>query len=305
MEKLLQPFLALALTAALAACGTDSGSSGGSSGTSDGDGSGFSLRLTDAPFDDAARVDITFTEVRLKKVSGGWVTIPVNAANQKINLAALQGTKSEALLSGEDVDADDYEELRLIVSTAAMANTIELSSGGVVELKIPGGSSGLKINGNFSISDMRPTSMVVDIDLRQSIIKAGPNYIMRPVLRLIDGDNFGHVRGKVDSALLTAPSCSDAQVDTFNAVYVYVGHNVSPDDINQRSNLNVDPITTTNITYDTTTSEYMYEAAFLPLGDYTIAFTCNSDLDDLDADDNLQFFNIQNVTVQVNDTMFL
>ena len=293
--------------AALTACGTDSGSSGGSSsGSSDDGGSGFSLRLTDAPFDDAARVDVTFTEVRLKKASGGWVNIPVNAARQKINLAALQGTKSEALLSGEDVDADDYDELRLIVSTAAMANTIELSSGGVVELKIPsGGSSGLKIKGNFSVSDMRATSMVVDVDLRQSIIKAGPNYIMRPVLRLINGDNFGHVRGKVDSALLTAPSCSDALVDTFNAVYVYAGHNVSPDDINQQSNQNVDPLTTTNITYDTATSEYMYEAAFLPLGDYTIAFTCNSDLDDLDADDNLQFFNIQNVTVQVNDTMFL
>jgi len=305
LKYLSRIFPTLVLAALLAACGTDSGSSGGDGGNAGDIDSGFSLRLTDAAFEDAARVDITFTEVQLRKTSGDWLTIPVKPA-QKIDLAALQGTKTENLLSNVKIDAGDYDELRLIVSTASMANTIDLIAGGVVELMIPsGGTSGLKLKGNFSISDSRPTAIVVDVDLRQSIITAGPNYIMRPVLRLIEGNNFGHVRGVVDSALLTAPSCSDAQVDTFNAIYVYAGHNINPDDINQQSNQNVDPITTSNITYDIATSEYMYEAAFLPAGDYTIALTCNSDREDLDADDNLQFFSIQNVTVQVNDTTFL
>lgn len=305
LQNLPRIFTALALAALLAACGTDSGSSGSDGGNASDMGSGFSLRLTDAAFEDAARVDITFTEVQLRKTSGSWLSIPVNPA-QKINLAALQGTKTEDLLSNVKIESGDYDELRLIVSTASMANTIDLVAGGVVELMIPsGGTSGLKLKGNFSVSDSRPSSIVVDVDLRQSIITAGPNYILRPVLRLIDGNNFGHVRGVVDPMLLTAPSCSDAQVDTFNAIYVYAGHNVNPGDINQQSNQNVDPITTSNITYDSATSEYMYEAAFLPSGDYTIALTCNSDREDLDADDNLQFFNIQNVTVQVNDTTFL
>jgi hypothetical protein len=127
---------------------------------------------------------------------------------------------------------------------------------------------------------------------------------MNPVVRLVKGDNFGHSRGIVDPALLTAPSCSDALVDTFNSVYVYNGHNVTPDDINQKSNKNVDPLTTTRIGYDAVTSSYMYEAAFLPAGDYTLAFTCNSDLDDLDRNDNLKFFNIQNVTIKLNNTKF-
>lgn len=295
---------ALTLAALLSACGTDSSSSG-DGGSSSGGGSSLSLRLTDAAFDDAARVDITFVEVKLRKASGGWVSIPVNPA-QKIELASLQGTKTAGLLLDVDVDADDYDELRLIVDTAPMANSIELTSGGVNNLMIPsGGSSGLKIKGDFTVSDTRPTSLVVDVDLRQSIITAGPNFIMSPVLRLINGDNFGHVRGLVNSALLTAGTCSDAQADSFNAVYVYNGHNVAADDINQSSTTNNDPVTTSKIVWDTSISEYVYEAAFLPAGDYTIAFTCNSDLDDLNADDNLQFFGIRNVIVQVNNTTFL
>ncbi len=295
------------MAALLTACGTDSSPSGDGDSSSSGGGSSLSLRLTDAAFDNAARVDITFVEVKLRKTSGGWISIPLNPA-QTIDLASLQGTKTADLLRNVKVDADDYDELRLIVDTAS----IELTSGGVHNLTIPsGGSSGLKIKGDFTISDTRPTALVVDVDLRQSIIlrqpitPAGPNFIMRPVLRLVKGDNFGHVRGLVASTLLTAGTCSDAQADSFNAVYVYDGHNVVPDDVNQVSTTNNDPVTTSKIMWDASISEYVYEAAFLPAGDYTIAFTCNSDQDGLNTDDNLQFFGIRNVTVQVNNTTFL
>jgi len=312
MNRIFHLITTLLLCGYLAACGTDTSSggssSGGSSGSGDGlsgDGPGLTLRLTDAPFDDAVRVMVTFVEVRLKKKgSGGWISIDLRGS-PPMDLAALQGTKSAPLLFDKDVPHDDYDELRLIVDTASTANTIKLSDGSEPELKIPsGGSSGLKIKGNFTVSASLPTLLVVDVDLRQSIKKAGPNYIMNPVLRLVKGDNFGHSRGIVDPALLTAVSCSDPLVDTFNSVYVYSGHNVTPDDINQKSNKNVDPLTTTRIGYDAATSSYIYEAAFLPAGDYTIALTCNSNLDDLDKNDNLKFFNIQNVTVKPNNTVF-
>jgi hypothetical protein len=311
MNRVFHLIITVLLCGYLAACGTDTSSGGSGSGSGSGsglsgNGPGLSLRLTDAPFDDAVRVTVTFVEVRLRKASGSWVSIDFSGNPQTIDLLALQGTKTAALLFDVDVPYDDYDELRLIVDTALMANTVELSDGGIVELKIPSGSSsGLKIKGDFIVSDTLPTLLVIDVDLRQSIKTAGPNYIMQPVLRLVNGNNFGHVRGIVDPALLTAGSCSDLSVDTFNSVYVYSGHNVSPDDINQQSNQNVDPLTTTRISYDAASSSYVYEAAFLPAGDYSIAFTCNSDLDDLDADDDLKFFNLQNVTVKLNNTVFL
>ena len=312
MNRVSQLITILMLCGYLAACGTDTSSGVGGSGSGSGgdglsgDGPGLTLRLTDAPFDNAVRVTVKFVEVRLKKKGGNeWVSIDLSSKPQPIDLLALQGSKTAELLRDVKIPRADYDELRLIVDTATMANTIELSGGGIVELKIPsGGSSGLKIKGDFSVSATLPTSLVVDVDLRQSIKKAGPNYIMNPVLRLVNGDNFGHSRGIVDPTLLTAASCSDPLVDTFNSVYVYSGHNVTPDDINQKSKQNIDPLTTTRIGYDAASSSYLYEAAFLPAGDYTIAFTCNSNLDDLDKNDNLKFFNIQNVTVKLNNTRF-
>jgi hypothetical protein len=91
------------------------------------------------------------------------------------------------------------------VGTAKFANSIDLTTVGRHNLKIPsGGTSGLKIKGDFTVSNTRPTTLILDVDLRQSIKMAGPNYIMTPVLRLVSADNFGHVRGEIDPALLTA-----------------------------------------------------------------------------------------------------
>ena len=86
---------------------------------------------------------------------------------------------------------------------------------------------------------------------------------------------------------------------------VYRGHDAVTDDIDESSTLNNEPLSTTAIAFDSESGLYVYEAAFLPLGDYTLAFTCNADDDDNDEDDSLPFFNVQNVSVMVNDTTFL
>ena len=51
---------------------------------------------------------------------------------------------------------------------------------------------------------------------------------------------------------------------------------------------------------------YLYEAAFLPNGDYTVAFTCNANLDDPEMEgEKLRFFGTRNATVKVNNIVFL
>jgi len=260
--------------------------------------------VTDAPFTDVARLHITFREVHLRKADGGWIVIPTGElANATIEIAGLQGTKTANLLENVDVPAGDYTELRLIVEDPAR---IELIGGGTVDLEIPGGSSsGLKIKGDFMVADSKPTVLVIDFDLLRAINVTGgpsPKYMMNPVLRLIKGNAFGHARGTIDGSLLVATSCSDMIDTTFNAVYVFKGHDVTPDDITNRNN-DVDPFTTSKIVLEG--GVFKYEAAFLPAGDYTIAFTCNADKEDLKTDDDLKFFGTKNITIKVNDTLFL
>ncbi len=325
MKKTLLLISTLLLSAALTACGTDSGSGSQTAGTGDagstegvsvslpGGGtvarSGFSLRLTDAPVDGLQAVVMKFTMVKLRSTDGSWTTYEFDDSSKpSIDLLGLQGTKTADLLVNMDVKSDDYDEIRLIVSDEPMANYVN-TPGGPRELKIPSGSSsGLKVKGNFSITDTRPASLVIDFDLRQSVTMAGNSgkYIFKPVLRLVDNSNIGHIRGTVDPALLAStPDCSDDDVDTFNAVYVYAGHGAVTDDIDEDSNVN-QPVTTSNISYDNASMSYVYEAAFLPEGDYTIAFTCNADDDELDDDDDdLKFFGKRDVTVVVNNIVFL
>ncbi len=312
----------LSLVVLVSACGTDTGSGDHDSGasgpqtrgvtitTSTGvvsEDSRFSLRVTDAPIDNLSRVVVRFTAVEMKLVDGGWFRYTFDSP-QDIDLLALQGMTTADLLVQMPIEPGDYKRVRFLVDETPMANWVEHKSGGTHNLEVPKGSSkGLKVDQLFSIPQDQLVNFTVDFDLRKAVkYKKGPGtYRLKSKMRLVVDDDVGVIRGTVGASWLLGAGCSDADVDTHNAVYVFTGHGVVPDDIDESSSTDVEPITTTPISYDTATGLYIYEAAFLPQGDYTVAFTCNSDLDDTDADDPLPFFYTQNVSVLVTDTTFL
>lgn len=298
--------LALLLAASLVACGTDSGSSGGSPASGD----GFTLRVTDAPFDHAARVDVWLNAVHVKPADGDWIEIPTKPTI--MGLASLQGTKSLALVTDVDLPPGDYSAVRLIVDeTRSEVELISGLGGGIYDLDIPTGANpGLIVNEPFTIHDNQPTELVLDIDLRGSVIEYGTplikQYRLLPRVRVAHGNNYGHIRGKVDSSLLDAGSCSDSDSLTYNAVYVFKGHDARLTDI-KPGNSNGDLVTTSKINWDEGTKSHIYEAGFLPTGDYTIALTCNADRDDPERNDDvsdLRFFGVKETVVKVKDLFF-
>ena len=320
MQHFLKIIFSLAICALIAACSgggggssssdggsvessgssSDSASSGDSGGTTSAR-DGFTLQVTDAPIELMQAVVLQFTEVRLRRASGSWLDFPLETP-KSIDLLQLQGESTEDLLSGIDLPPGKYDEIRLLVDASPMTNYVDLGVGGMSELKIPSGSSsGLKIKGDFTVVAEGSKTMVIDFDLRQSIKEVGKSgkYMMSPVVRLEDADQTGLLRGQVNVNFLSStPDCSDNDVDTHNAVYVYAGHDVIPEDIDHSSNLDVDPVATAVIKYVPLKAEYEYVAAFLPEGDYTTAITCNADLDDLDqGGDDLKFIIVRNVTV--------
>ncbi len=319
----LQFTLVSVLCALLAACGT--GSSSGEKGSSLdpaatptvvtttqsgglSNDSSISLRLTDAPIDNLVRAVVQFTGVELKMQSGGWARFDLDTP-QSIDLLQLQGGNTADLLVNVPAPAADYKEIRLFTGSGAMVNFVEETGGGIEPLQIPGGSgAGLMLSQDFVITSAQSASFIIDFDLRQSIRSPGNsgNYQLHEVMRLVTASGVGGFRGEVDPMLLTntPPTCSDSLVDSFNAAYVFAGHNVVPDDINQIGN-DVEPITTTSVNYDGASGSYVYEVAFLAAGNYTVAVTCNANLDDLEAEEDLQFFDIQNVTVVENNIVFL
>jgi len=284
----------LGLSLLSAGCGTSENNSGTTG--------SLSLNITDAPIDTANSVVVQFSAVQIRGTEASQ-NIDFNFDTPKsIDLLLLQGSESESLFTNETVPAGTYDEVRLIVDAedGTQDSFIVLTEGGQQhDLSVPSGSqSGLKIKGSFVVPANGSASFTADFDVRKSIVKSGnpdnPKYHLKPVIRIVDNAEVGHIQGTVDTALLTDPGCSDADADTYNAVYVFEGSAITPDDIDGDT---IEPVVASLLKYDSLSDTYSYEAGFLLAGEYTLSFTCNSDLEDIQTNDDLKFQGTQSATV--------
>ena len=242
------------------------------------------LSVTDAPIDYATEVWVQFDGVEF---------MPSDAAQQEpitfmldspmtINLLELQGAKSEALLTNEILPTGSYDWIRLkvtAVKVGIMDSYIVLDDGTVHELDMPSGSEvGLEIVGGLEVVANTTSAKTVDIDLRKSIALNAPgDYSMQPVVSLVNDDESGTIEGTVRLSTLLSLNCSDLDPTTGNAVYLYAGFNVNPDDTDGSD---PDPVASALVNFDNATASFKYSFGFVPFGQYTAAFTCEADIDD-------------------------
>jgi hypothetical protein len=272
------PALAL-LLGALTACG-GGGDSGGGTST-------LNLALTDAPLTSATKVWIQFTGVEVKPVNGNAIDLNFGTA-RGFDLLTLSGGKTATFLNGQSVPAGAYEWVRLIVDTTPGASYI-IDATGQHNLTIPSGAeTGLKLIQGFTMPVGGVADFTVDFVLSKSIIAPpgqAPDYLLKPVLRLVDNAQVGTIAGTFQPATLAAqPNCGTQPP----VVYVYPGAGVTPDDIYlpiapavdapppAGSPPEVEPLVTATATINSS-SLYAYSIPFLPVGTYTVAFTCDRD----------------------------
>lgn len=307
MKQLTYIFLTLLGSTMLTACSSGSGDTGtnDASGGRGGTQNGFlSLSITDAPIDSAKEVWVQFHGVELKPTTAeDVITLSFNPP-MDINLLALQGQKSFQMLSNATLPAGEYDWLRLnvmAINDGILDSYIKLDGNLVHELDIPGGSeSGLKIIGGLEIIANTPTSMTIDFDLRKSIVMTGAGqYILKPVLNLVDDTAVSSIVGTVKISALTG-DCPDADPSTGNAVYLYSGLNVTPDDVD---NIDPEPVASAIPALNKLTGIFEYDFGFIPLGEYTAAFTCEADLDDPAIDDAIMFSRGMNINLANTDKL--
>lgn len=284
----------------LSACssgGDDANTAGGGRG---GTQNGFlNLSITDAPVDGAIEVWVQFDSVTLKPASEpDAITLEFNPP-MTIDLLTLQGQNSLQMLFNETLPTGNYEWLRMNITASndgVMDSYIRLIDNSVHDLDIPsGGESGLKIIGGLEIIANTPTNMLIDFDLRKSIVMTGSgDYSLIPVLKLVNGADTGSITGTVELSALTDPACPDTDPATGNAVYLYEGFNVTPDDVD---NIGIEPVASAIPALNNTTGEYEYSFGFVPLGKYTAAFTCFAELDDPATDDAITFGKTKNINL--------
>lgn len=173
------------LTALLAACG--GGGSSDVSGT-------LRLAMTDAPACGYEHVYVTVTKIRVHQSASatgapneaGWAELVIPP--QRIDLLSLtNGVLQE--LGSLPLPAGNYQQIRLVLSDAAMANAL-VPSGSNTEIALTTPSaqqSGYKLQAHFDVAAGQVVDMVLDFDACKSIVRAGNSgrYNLKPVVSVI------------------------------------------------------------------------------------------------------------------------
>lgn len=111
---------------------------------------------------------------------GGWVS--VGAGYTSYDLLALQNGLT-ALLGDANLGAGTVTGIRLVLDEADPGSIV--IAGVPSPLKVPSGSqSGLKLQGNITLTPGEVTSITIDFDASKSIVKAGNQYLLKPVLHI-------------------------------------------------------------------------------------------------------------------------
>lgn len=260
------------------------------------------ISITDAPVDIATEVRVQFNGIEFMPADSSSNQEPILVMFDEpvsIDLLELQGNKSKTLLTNEILPTGQYDWIRLKITAikdGIMDSFIRLVDGSVYELDMPSGLEvGLKIVGGLEIIANTPSSKTIDFDLRKSIIMLGfDDFKIKPSLKLVSNDKSGTIEGAVNMKKLISSSCSDLDPDTGNAVYLYEGFNVEPDDVDGRD---PEPVASSLVTLNDATGNYEYSFGFVPFGKYTVVMTCTSDLDDPDSDDVLDFSTTKNINI--------
>ena len=269
----------------------------------DGSGSGqMQLSVADAPIDGAQSVVVKFTGVQLVPGDSG---APVNitfSTPKVIDLLTQSGTAS-AVLFNQPIPAGTYGQIRLmVIADGDPSNSyIVLSDGTTHGLRVPSGSeTGLKLVSGFTVPSSGVVDYTIDFDLRQAVVcppGQDPACMLKPVERLVDDTAVGNIQGQVSNSLAPA-GCAPG-------VYLYAGTVTTPEDMNSAAAAGDanQPLASKVPTADSL-PPYYYQFSFLEPGTYTVAFTCQANLDNPDqADQSVTFSPVDsNVVVTAGQT---
>jgi len=270
-------FALLAATAlGLAACG----------GSNTADMGEMKLAVADAPVDGAQAVVVKFTGVELTGNGGNPYTITFSQP-KTIDLLTQSGTAS-AVLFDQPIPAGKYGQIRLIVvADGDPSNSyMTLSDGTMHGLQVPD-TNGFKLVSGFTVPTSGVVDYTIDFDLRKAITcptGQAPVCTLKPAEKLVDNTTVGNIQGQVDNTLVPN-GCTPG-------VYLYSGTVTAPEDMNSTaaSSDTYQP-QASKVPVANSTPPYYYQFTFLPPGTYTVALTCQADLDNPDQADSTVTFN--------------
>lgn len=233
------------------------------------------IRLADGPVDDALAVVIQVDGLDTDDFPFKF------SPPLQVDLLDNSDGRSTILVDWDEALVDTYERMTLRVTAGLLGQDswIDTPTGRHALFLPDANRGGLVIRTRYKVPKKGVADFTIDFDLRQSVIPPvapGAPYTLEPVLRLVDTLTAGAIEGLVASDAAQAPGC-------IPVVYAFAGQNVAPDDIDRVA---PEPVTEATVRLDSASGDFRYVLAHLPPGDYTVALTCQGDLDRPDRDDS-------------------
>ena len=199
------------------------------------------------------------------------------------------------LFTGEELPAGQYTGVRLLFDSGEDA-TVVSTNGDVFPVLL---SDGAFAQVDFTVEDDESSSelLTIMLDLRQSLRfdDVDDEYTLTPLLRTVRTGDAALVQGAVST------SCpAGTTLILGGAVYAFAGADVTADDLDGAT---PEPYATTGVVLNSDSGQFSYALRFLRAGDYTLALTCRGNEDELGADDELEFGDGVNVTIQADDVL--
>lgn len=195
-----------------------------------------------------------------------------------------------SLLGAEGLDEGEFNGIRIDFSDSDRSDTDNLvvdANGAQRPLDIVADDADfaaltLKVNDNG-----RTYVVQTRLDLRLSLAANGDRRELRPVLRAARDSRAGQVSGSVRSSLISASSCRQNRNEGVGvAIYAFRGRDVTPNDADGTEPA---PLASAPVSRSGSSGDWSYTLPLLPSGDYTLALTCNGDIEDAARDDDLDF----------------
>jgi Domain of unknown function (DUF4382) len=256
----------------------------------------FSADLaTDPPADPQInQVQISLLGLELRRSDGATATLEFSAG-EPVDLLDLTQGDPMRLFTGEQLPAGQYTGVRLLFDEG-MDATVVSTNGDVFPVLL---SDGAFAQVDFTVQDDESSSelLTIMLDLRQSLRfdDVDDEYTLTPLLRTVRTGDAALVQGAVST---TCPAGTSLILG--GAVYAFAGADVTADDLDGAT---PEPYATTGVVLNSDSGQFSYALRFLRAGDYTLALTCRGNEDELGADDELEFGDGVNVTIQADDVL--
>lgn len=264
----------------------------------------LSLGFSDALPEDLKQVVIEVDSISFRRTGAADVvvdtfTIPalglVSADTFQIDLLQYRGRNQLRVIAGLELASGTYSQLQVkILGGDVNRSYVQQADDTLSELSVPGGVLTLP-GAKFAASDQAYT---VEFSLAQSLRAdaAGTLYQMGAEgIRLQDNATAASLSGRVDSSLFdTEVPCNEkSDPAQGNRIYLYQGLKQSSErlgDVHTGNSSSVvpsnvlPPFAVASLVRNSLTASWEYVFGFLPAGDYTLAFAC-----DTAADDSVEF----------------